>query len=268
VAGLRRRGGALAILLAAVCTATAAATLTLGPGRLAAPPDPECADAFPRLVLPGGDAGYAGLVVCSDSAGTSTLIRNDSAAVWAVDSDAPVHLMPLADRARSFTDLIDGPRSFIPSGAVGVIALPVERLGLRVDPRLTVAQLAHDQIVATLARKNGPAPAALDPRPSVARRALLVCLGATLSNVGDARLALTSDDPAGVLAEAAAAVDSQGRTFCGGLWLEAKFNANLPSGYQTTFTSDIVGWDRNAEFAERANAAAAIYRLLQAEGAG
>ena len=265
MAGLRGRRGVLAVVLAAVCTTTAA--LALGPARPAASPDPECADAFPRLVL-AGDAGFEGLVVCSDSAGTGTLIRNESAAVWSVDSDASVHLLPLAERARSFTDLVDGAQSFIPSGAAGLIGQPVERLGLRVDPRLTVAQLAHDQIIATLARKNGPAPAALDPRPSVARRALLVCLVATLSNVGNARVALSSGDPAGVLAEAAKAVDSQGRTFCGGLWLEAKFNANLPSGYQTTFTSDIVGWDRNVQFAARANAAAEVYLRLHVAGAG
>ncbi|WP_210478844.1 hypothetical protein [Naasia sp. SYSU D00948] len=266
MAGLPRRRGAIGIAVLAIC-----ATAVVG-ALLAPPPPPAmeaaegCTEDFPRLVLP-GRAELEGLVVCSDAAGTSTLVRNDTAAVWVVESDSRsgVHLLPLDEHTRSFAGLLDGSGSSVPAGAVAVVPQPPAGVRLHIDARLTMAQLAHDQLVATLGRKDGPALAALRPEPTVARRALVECLAGTLRNVPSPGCALADGRPLEVLAAAAAAIEADGRSLCGVLWLEAKANANLPSVDQTAFVADIVGWERNAGFTARADAAAAAYLQMQPE---
>lgn len=269
MARLWRRRGALAIVLAAVCAAAVAGSVALAAEVPSAAPDPECGDDFSQLVLL-GSGELQGLVVCSDEGGTGTLIRNETAAVWAVEGHdpVPVHLLQLDDRARSFTEALGGLSNSVPSGAEAVVAQPADRVRLRIDARLTIAQLAHDQMLATLARRIGPEAAALHPEPAVSRRALLACLAASLQHIESPGHAMASGRPGEVIAQAARAADAPQPSLCGLLWLEAKFTANLPSGYQTSFTADVVGWDSNEEFLARSSAAADAYRRLHREDAG
>jgi hypothetical protein len=264
VAGPPRRRGALGILLLGVCAATAAGFLAAPPS--AAPADerePGCPSGFPRLVT-SGDAGL-GLLVCSDEAGTRTLLRNETPAVWVVepDSPAPVGALPLSRAALSFADLVEVPDSYLPSDAAAVVPVSPERIRLTVDPALTIAPLAHDQLVDSLGTSGGEA---LRLEPSVPRRALTACLLATLEHVESPGSALAHGAPAAVLAEAAAGVDAGSWSDCGRAWLEAKAASGWPEGQVTSFVSDIVGWDVSPRLTERGEAAAALYHRLQSDG--
>lgn len=253
--------------LLAASLAALAGVLAIPSGLPAASePDEGCPSAFPRLVTP-GRPDLVGLVVCSDAAGTSTFVRNETPAVLAIESASPVAVgaHPLSAFAESFAALVEAPGSFVPSEAIAVVPRPVERITLRVDAALTIAQLTHDQLVESMGSKGGPSEEALSTEPSTPRRALTACLLATLEQVESPGCALADGAPATVIAEAAAAVDANGRSPCGAAWLEAKINANLPAGATTAFVSDIVAWELSPAFAARGEAAAALYQRLRPE---
>lgn len=264
MAGLPRRRGALGIALLGVCAATAAGFLAVPPSEAPAEDrDPGCPSGFPRLVT-SGDSGL-GLVVCSDEAGTRTLVRNATPAVWLVepDSPAPLGALPLSPAALSFADLVEVPDSYLPSDAAAVVPVSPERIRLTVDPALTIAQLAHDQLVDSLGASGD---AALRLEPSGPRRALSACLLATLEHVESPGCALADGAPAAVLAEAAAGVDAGSWSDCGRAWLEAKIASGWPEGQVTSFVSDTVGWDISPRLTERGEAASALYQRLRSTG--
>jgi hypothetical protein len=161
----------------------------------------------------------------------------------------------------SFLDLVGEAGPVIPSGAVVAALRPVADLSLRIDPRLTVAQLAHDQLVSVLGGDNDLMWAALTPARSVARRALSVCLAALMDRL-EPTGALASGFPADAISTAAAAAAQGPWSDCGATWLEAKLDFGLPPDEATSFADDVHGWQRSLLFAARSQAAAHAYRVV------
>ncbi|WP_210508809.1 hypothetical protein [Naasia sp. SYSU D00057] len=251
----------------AVAAATLAALAAVPRGLPADTPPSGCPEPFPRAVLPLSlGAGSSGVRICTDAAGASTLVINTGPAVWVLDGAPPQRSIRvrLSDSTRSFVDLVGGPAGAIPSGAAAVAQRSPSEVGLRVDARLTVAQLTHDQLLRALDHGRGLADAAIAPRPSAARRALSACLTTVLDALPPAGEVLTSAEPAGTFASSLRSVDLADG-FCGRSWLEAQVVSGMPSGSITGFAYDAFGWAEDQEFTIRVEGAARMYRRLLSE---
>src|SRR4051794_9653438 len=146
---LGRLAGAVAG--AGIAVAALVALPYFGP---ADPPSEGCPRPFPRAVLAPdpGSGRSSGISICTDTAGTSTLLINDGPDVWTVDATPQLSMIRVrfTDRTRSFTDLTEAPTTAVPSGSAAVVPASPSSIALRVDARLTVAQLTHDQLLRTL----------------------------------------------------------------------------------------------------------------------
>jgi hypothetical protein len=240
---------------AAVAVGGAALVLSSGSAPV---PENSCAVDFPRQLYPHDGEATPGLVVCTNAAQTATLVVNGSSVVWRVEGPEPLpfYRMPASDLTESFESLLDSAAVEVPSGGAIVALRPAPMLQLLPDARVTVAQLTHDRLMRGLrTQRTGLESAALDPQPSVPRRAVALCLAAVLDKVGDPSAVLHSGSPTARIANAAAAVAAQPTTPCALTWLQAKIDSGLPSVDIKPFAYDAYGWADDRDFASRVRAA-------------
>ena len=262
-----RQGSLRAALGVALAAVTVAALAAVPRGEPEDSRPTGCPEPFPRAVLPlSVGAGSSGVRICTDVAGASTLVINTGPAVWVLEGAPPQRSIRvrLSDSTRSFVDLVDAPAGAIPSGAAAVAQRSPAEVGLQVDARLTVAQLAHDQLLRAIDHGRGLADAAVVPRQSAARRALSACLSTVLDALPPAGEVLTAGEPAEAFAESLGSADL-GDGFCGSSWLEAQVVSGMPSSAITGFAYDALGWAEDQEFAVRVEGAARMYRRLLTE---
>lgn len=264
---MRRRGVLTAALL---ITGIAGALL----GRMPSPPagapaDEGCPSAFPTRLTPTPSGSLyarslAAFLVCTDTHGTRTFLSNGTDAVWVLRAprDAPLQRLGSSALTASFLNYVHAPVPVLPAGVSVIVPRSPGSLDLRIDPLLTLAQLAHDQIARSLGTQESRLlDAALDQPDSRARAALLICTDAVVARIEDPSPLLASGDPApeiGAVASEVAATSSG----CGAAWREAKTAAFVSSGQVTSFAYDVARWERDSTFRVRAVSASIAWWAL------
>ncbi|MCU1571319.1 MAG: hypothetical protein JWR33_2060 [Naasia sp.] len=258
--------GSVAVIAAAVAVLGLPALLSPTPGEPGGIRDPECAAAFPeQLDFPAQGDAIARLVVCTNEAHTAMFVLNRTRAVWTVLGNVSVFRTPMSSANASFASVVSSAEPMIPSGGTLVVLASPDQVVLRLDPRLTVAQLAHDQLTSTLgSASNELMWAAFRPDGGSARHALVSCLDALVDRAGDPDTLLRTSRASAGIAEAAAAAAAASWSGCGANWLAAKLDAGLYPGKITSLAYDVSDWDSNAMFEIRSNAASVAYREVSA----
>jgi hypothetical protein len=212
--------------------------------------------------------------VCSNRAGTATLILNRTRAVWVIDMPAPRphYRLRTTDENESFLDLV-GPEDLdlvgrrgvpVPSGSSVIWLGPAATTRLRVDARLTLAQLVYDQFLTSLDSPDELRRTALTTSPSSTRRALGSCLHAMLTELGEPQRALAWGDPAPPLAQAASRIGARSSSACALDWLQAKVEWGAAPVDSTPFADDVRGWSDDRRFAGYIVSAGETYRGVSA----
>lgn len=266
------------VVAAAAGLAVAAALLTLavrgpdpGAGALQ---DPFCSESFPVRLFPDADteAELRQLVVCTNRAGTATSTLNGTRAVWVLDTTEPRpdYRLPSTDFERSFLDLvgaedldlIERGATALPTGATVISLAPSSETRLRVDARLTVAQLVYYELLTSLDSAELHR-TALATSPSSTRRALGSCVHAILGQLGLPESVLRRD-PVSRIAHAAGRVAAAPASACALDWLQAKVEWGDVQVTGTQFADDVLDWGDDRRFASFVRSAADTYRVLTA----
>ncbi|WP_210508808.1 hypothetical protein [Naasia sp. SYSU D00057] len=233
--------------------------------------DRGCPRAFPQRLTADSDGrlfsrAVAEFVVCADAAGTTTLIANGTEAVWTLLSPTGVAVhRDWADAlSRSFLRFVDSPTPVVPPGAVVVVARPPSHVHAVIDPTLTIAKLAHDELAASLAAQS---PLLLDATIEGAltgnRNALTRCLRDVLARIPDAAESLLiSGNPAPRIIDAAEEVAVQGEGSCRESWQSAKIGAGIPAADAESLAADVSRWRQDERFIIRAVSASISYLAL------
>ena len=233
--------------------------------------DRGCPRAFPHRLTADSDGrlfarAVAEFVVCSDAAGTATLIANGTEAVWTLLSPAGVAVhRDWADAlSRSFLRFVESSAPVVPPGAVVVVARPPSQVRAVIDPALTIAKLAHDELAASLAAQS---PLLLDATVEGAlagnRNALTSCLRDVIARIPDAAESLMiSGNPAPRIIDAAEEVAAQGDGSCREAWQAAKVRAGVPVEDAASLAVDVARWRHDERFIIRAVSASISYLAL------
>jgi hypothetical protein len=266
-----RIAGRVGVLIAAVGLAVGAlvVALVVPHGAPAHPAqDSQCNAPFPVKLFPNEqtEARLRHMIVCSNRAGTATLILNRTRAVWVIDTPTPrpVYRLHASEDSASFLDLIGSAAHAVPSGSSVILLSPATTTQLRVDAALTLAELVHDQLLTALGSLDELRRAAADASPSSARRALTSCLHAILDQLGEPRRALAHGGPAPAVVDAAKRVGAETSSDCVLDWLQAKMDSGMPSVDVTPFAYDVVGWSADDRFAGYVVSAGETYRGVSA----
>jgi hypothetical protein len=259
-------------ILTAVLLATGVLAALVG--RMPSPPsgapaDKGCPTAFPNRLTstPSGNLysrSLAAFLVCTDAHGTRTFLSNGTDAVWVVRApqDAPVQRLGSSALTASFLRYVDAPYPVLPAGVSVVVPRSPGALDLRIDPLLTVAQLAHDEIAGSLGdQQEGLLNAALEQTAGRPRAALVGCTDALLARIGDPATVLASGDPAPTIAAAGSEVAGTS-SGCGVAWREAKTAAFVSYEQITSFAYDVARWEDDSTFRVRAVSASIAWWAL------
>jgi len=249
----RALAGVAALALALV--AAVAAVNGTPPAPASVEQSEGCPRDYPTLIAAGNPYGtlhsraLSGLVVCTEPHGTATLVITRTDAVWLLEetADVALHRLSTSTHSRSFLALAAGPRPAIPSGAAVIIPTSPSDLRLTIDPELTLAQLAHDELASSLAVGTRNLPV-LDR----IRGVLSVCLRSLVADIGSPEAVLETASPAPMIIEAAerlAARDDR----CAAVWQAAGGDS---------LAEDVAAWRRHSGFVVRAMSAAVVYTAL------
>ncbi|WP_210478848.1 hypothetical protein [Naasia sp. SYSU D00948] len=236
-----------------------------GPGAPARP-DEGCPEGFPLRMTPEGEGMYAAAVgrflVCQDLAGTSTLLRNRTAAVWALESPSgiAIHRERVSALDGSFLDVVRSQAAVVPAGASVAVPAPASALIARVDARLTIAALAHERLATALVAAVPP-----DVRGRVlteSRAALTACLAEVLDLLPNPGAALSGGNPGRRITDVVEQVAQTPDSLCVGQWTLAKLLAGVPLAAAAPLRSDVALWRHDPSFAFRALDAGITYSAL------
>lgn len=243
--------------------------------------DAQCSAAFPKRIAEVGPTRrgpYAGaLLLCSNASRSATLVLNGTRAVWSVQTSpfTSTYRYPMSSLNKSFLDQVDYPVPLLPAGASMVVFASPNRVRVTVEPGATLAQLAHDQLLDSLAGQSDSLLWAALTDGTSARQALGRCVGTILTRADSAPVVLRTGVPAQELQVAAQEVAAN--SACATEWVEAKADAGIDRGQITSLASDVSRWPDNAIFRLRGSAAADTWRVLhpdlrvpmrEAEGSG
>lgn len=258
--------GAVAFALAVVLAAAGASVLVPHPAAAPAAPDEGCTSAFPVRMTPEGTGFYGAaialFVVCQDSAGTSTLLQNLSAAVWVLDSprQVAVHRESVSLIDRSFLDLARSPAPVVPPGTSVALPSPASEITARVDPRLTIAALAHERLAMILLVA---APSTWkDSVLAASRTALTTCIGTLLDQLPSPGSVLLRGNPGRRIADVAAAIAADLDSPCVRQWTAARIGTASVGIPIASLAQDVRFWQHDPEFALTALQAAITYSAL------
>jgi hypothetical protein len=228
--------------------------------------DAQCSAAFPKRIAEVGPTRrgpYAGaLLLCSNSSRSATLVLNGTRAVWSVQTPpfTTTYRYPMSSLNKSFLDQVDYPVPLLPAGASMVVFASPNEFGVTVEPGATLAQLAHDQLLDSLAGQSDSLLWAALTDGTTARRALGRCVGTILTRADAAPEVLRTGVPAQQLQVAAREVAAN--SVCAAEWVQAKVDAGIDRGQITSLASDVSRWPDNAIFRLRGSAAADTWRVL------
>ncbi|BDZ47630.1 hypothetical protein [Naasia aerilata] len=264
---MRRRGFLSAALLVTGLLGALVGRMPSPPAG--APADEGCPSAFPHRLTPTPsgslyDRSLAAFLVCTDTHGTRTFLSNGTDAVWVVRApkDIPMQRLGSSSLTASFLRYVDSPVPVLPAGVSVIVPRSPGTLELRIDPLLTVAQLAHDEIAGSLGdQEEGLLNAALEQRSGRARAALLRCTDAVIAHLGDPEPVLATGDPAPAIGAAASEVAAT-TSGCGAAWREAKTAAFVSSEQITSFAYDVARWEDDSTFRVRAVSASIAWWAL------
>jgi hypothetical protein len=262
-----RRGPLAAVLVVAGVVAALVGRMPVPPTGQAA--DEGCPAAFPHRLTstPSGSLyarSLAAFLGCTDEGGTATFLANGTDAVWVLREprEVPLHRVGSSALTDSFLRYVHSPFAVLPAGATAVVPRSPASVTLRIDPLLTVAQLAHDELAGSLGdQQAGLVSAALEQRAGAARAALVGCIDAVIARIEDPAPLMASGDPPPTISAAAREVAATS-TGCGSAWLNAKEAAGTPSGQVTSFAYDVSRWETDASFRVRAVSASIAYWAL------
>ena len=256
----------VAAVLALLLAGTAAVVAEPGAPAASTQPDPGCTRAFPTRITPPGERLYESavgrLVICEDDTGTATLLRNATAAVWLVEAPrgVAVHRERGSAVERSFLSIIEWPSPALPPGARIAVPVPASQLSVRVDPRLTIAALAHERLASFLL---GSAPlGARGTALPAARVALASCISELLDTLPRPDAVLAGGNPSRRIADAALEVASSRDSSCVREWIAARRDIGMQGARVAPLEQDITLWFRDPTFAFRALDAAITYSAL------
>lgn len=231
--------------------------------------DEGCTAAFPARVpltrSTGTDrAALDSFAACANRAGTATQLINRSLATWVVDVPLAASFpQPTRSVNASFLNLIGSPSIVLPPNSRTVVLRPPTGLRWKVDARLTVAQLLHNQILETFGtRDSSLMAAAFRPEPSSARRALVECVRKTVEVVEDWAGVLRIQNVAGALSVSAQVAGTE--SSCGRMWLAAQFDAAVEPNSVGSFGADAEHWLSHPTFVQGSSAAARIFQAASA----
>ncbi|HEY8588924.1 MAG TPA: hypothetical protein VIL55_05170 [Naasia sp.] len=250
----------VAALLAGAAGIGAAGHLPGGPGEGTALEGAPCPDSHP-ILLP--VEGVAGLSLCADPSARSTLIVNDTRAVWAVrvESGTPLSRGRMSPLTASFLDLVAQTAPVVPASASVLVLAPPAAVGVAVDADLTVAQLVHDQLVSTLDYEDDDvAEGALRLQPGGEPRMLALCVEAVAQRAGPSRAVLADAALPQRLEDAALATAAATWSGCGAAWLETKLDGGVDPKGLTSLAYDVRGWSSSSTLELRGALAAAAAR--------
>lgn len=254
--------GVLVLLLVGTATVLTGHQSPASPSQ----PDRGCSRAFPMRLTPGGeglyDSAIARFVICQDRTGTATLLRNATAAVWVVERprDVTVHRERSSTIDSSFLEIVDWPAPVVLPGARVAVPAPASELQVRVEPRLTIAALAHERLASSLLATAPPG--FRGPALTRGRTALASCLGALLELIPVPGAVLVSGNPGRQISAAAVRVASTPDSACAREWTAAKRDTGVPGLRIIPLAREVALWPPDAAYTFRALDAAITYSAL------
>lgn len=211
----------------------------------------------------------AALVICTDPAGTTTLLANRSEAVWTLREPGRVIVQrdPRNSFNRSFLRIVDSRIPALPPGSVVAVARPPSEAEVAIDPQLTLAKLVHDELATSLAAQN---PQLLDATVESAldgnRTALSRCLLEVVAHLDSPASLLLSGNPAPRLIRAAQEAAAEDNA-CTRAWRTAKVGAGVTQEQASPLSDDVARWREDERFIIRAVSASIAYIALTSRAA-